>query len=136
MKTLAACLILFMTVQLLYAQDRQPIIDMHMHAMPANAQGPPPLAMCTPMQYPIWDQNLPYAEAFMSMQKAPECPDPVWSPETNIELMDQTIDVMERLNIVGILSGNEPLKSLRRHPSSVKNRNETTSTTTQPGSCT
>ncbi len=108
MKTLAACLLLFLTVQSLYAQERLPIIDVHMHAMSAHAQGPPPLAMCTPMQYPIWDQNRPYAEAFMSMQKAPECLDPVWSPETDIELMDQTIEVMERLNIVGVLSGNEP----------------------------
>ena len=108
MKNFAVCLLLCLTVQSLYAQEQLPIIDMHMHAMPADAQGPPPLAMCTPMQFPVWDQNRSYAEVFLSMQKAPECPDPVWSPETDEELMAQTIDVMERLNIVGVLSGNEP----------------------------
>jgi hypothetical protein len=30
------------------AQQYEPIIDMHMHALAADAQGPPPLAMCTP----------------------------------------------------------------------------------------
>ena len=108
MKIFAACLLLFMTVQSSYAQERLPIIDMHMHAMPADAQGPPPLAMCTPMEFPVWDQNQPYGMTFMSMQKEAECTDPVWSPETDEELMNQTIEVMERLNIVGVLSGNEP----------------------------
>lgn len=36
MKSFAACLLLFMTVQSLYAQDRQPIIDMHLHALAAD----------------------------------------------------------------------------------------------------
>jgi len=108
MKSISACLLLFMTVQSLFAQERLPIIDMHLHAMAADAQGPPPLAMCTPMEFPVWDQNQPYGMTFMSMQKEPECADPVWSPETDEELMNQTIEVMERLNIVGVLSGNEP----------------------------
>ncbi len=109
MKILAFSITLLVAVQSLYAQqERFPIIDMHMHAMAADAQGPPPLAMCTPMQYPTWDQNRPFAEAFMSMQKAPKCHDPVWSAETDEELMNQTIAVMDRLNIVGVLSGNEP----------------------------
>ena len=108
MKMIAACLLLFMTVQTIHAQERLPIIDMHLHAMPADAQGPPPLAMCTPLQFPVWDQNQPYGMTFMSMQKEPECPDPVWSPETDEEIMNQTLEVMERLNIVGVLSGTEP----------------------------
>jgi uncharacterized protein len=108
MKKIAAFLLLFMSVQSLNAQERLPIIDMHLHAMPADAQGPPPLAMCTPMEFPAWDQNRPYGEAFISIFKAPQCPDPVWSPETDEELMNQTLEVMERLNIVGVLSGNEP----------------------------
>jgi predicted TIM-barrel fold metal-dependent hydrolase len=39
------------------------------------------------------------------MLKQPPCDDPVWSPETDEELMLQTIEVMERRNIVGVLSG-------------------------------
>jgi uncharacterized protein len=108
MKIVAACLLLFMTLQSLHAQERLPIIDMHLHAMAADAQGPPPLAMCTPMQFPAWDPNQSYTETFMSMHKTPQCTDPVWSPETDDELMTQTLEVMERLNIIGVLSGNEP----------------------------
>jgi predicted TIM-barrel fold metal-dependent hydrolase len=88
-----------------HAADRLPVIDMHLHAFPADAQGPPPLAMCTPMKLPAWDQTIPYAAAFMDMMKRPTCDDPVWSPETDEEVLSQTVDAMERHNIVGVLSG-------------------------------
>jgi uncharacterized protein len=81
---------------------------MHLHAMSADQQGPPPLAMCTPMKFPAWDPSGPYGRTFMARQKKPPCPDPVWSPETDAELMNQTIEAMNRLNIVGVLSGPEP----------------------------
>ena len=87
------------------AADRPPIIDMHMHALAANAQGPPPMAMCTPMKFPAWDQTIPYEAVFMDMLKRPTCDDPVWSPETEEELLSQTLGAMERRNIVGVLSG-------------------------------
>lgn len=88
------------------AQDRLPVIDMHLHAMAADAQGPPPLAMCTsPTAYPAWDPAMPYGATFMTFMKQPSCADPIWSPETDEEVMQQTIDVMERLNVVGVLSG-------------------------------
>lgn len=89
-----------------FAQERLPIIDMHMHAMGANDQGPPPLGMCTPMSpMPYWNQNEPYGATFMKYMKQPTCDDPVWSPETEEELLRQNIEVMERLNIFGVLGG-------------------------------
>jgi predicted TIM-barrel fold metal-dependent hydrolase len=91
-----------------HIQDRQSIIDMHLHALPADHLGTPPLAMCTPMPFPAWDPIRPYAESFVPPHKAPPCPDPVWSPETDEELMNQTTEVVNRLNIVGVLSGYEP----------------------------
>ena len=87
------------------AQDQLPIIDMHMHANPADAQGPPPLAMCTPFKLPAWDPATPYGDVFMNMVNRPTCDDPVWSPETDDEVLSQTIDAMERRNIFGVLSG-------------------------------
>ena len=86
------------------AQD--PILDMHLHALAADAQGPPPLAICAPFEdFPTWDPAEPYGATFMAMMKQPTCADPVWSPETDEEVMRQTIEVMERRNIVGVLSG-------------------------------
>ena len=74
------------------AQSRQPVIDVHMHALAANAQGPPPLGLCTPIDpFPAWDQRLPYAAALQALFKKPTCANPVWSPSTDEELMAQTI---------------------------------------------
>ncbi len=87
-------------------QERLPIIDVHMHAMGAADQGPPPLAMCTPIDpMPYWDPREPYGATFMKIFKDPACDDPVWSPETEEELLQQNVEVMERLNIFGVLSG-------------------------------
>jgi hypothetical protein len=43
----------------------------------------------------------------MSLLKNPPCSDPVWSPETDEGVMTVTIDVMERLNVFGVLSAYE-----------------------------
>lgn len=87
-------------------QERPPILDMHLHALAADHQGPPPLGMCTPIpEFPAWDPASPYGPTFMAMLKNPACDDPVWSPMTDEEVMTQTIEVMERLNIFGVLSG-------------------------------
>ncbi len=87
------------------ASERLPIVDMHMHAAPADSQGPPPLAMCTPMPSPVWDPARPFVETFMGHMKQPSCDDPVWSPETDEEVLAQTVEIMERRNVVGVLSG-------------------------------
>lgn len=86
--------------------QRAPIIDMHMHALAADDQGPPPLAMCAPFPaYPAWDPRTPYVARFRDHFKEPPCADPIVSPATDEELMNQTIAVAERHHIIGVLSG-------------------------------
>lgn len=102
---IAAALLAFCLPLTAAADDRLPVIDVHVHALPADAQGPPPLAMCTPLQFPGWDPSTPYADVFIGMFKNPSCSDPVWSPETDEAVMRRTIDVMERNNVFGVLSG-------------------------------
>lgn len=83
-----------------------PVIDMHMHAMDANDQGPPPTGMCTPLdEFPVWDQRKSYFDIFVDRFKKPRCADPVWSPITDQALLDETLAAMERRNIYGMLSG-------------------------------
>lgn len=90
----------------LLAQDPAPVLDVHLHASSADQQGPPPLAMCTPIpEFPAWDPATPYGQVFMDLLKNPPCDDPVWSPETDDGLMRRTIEVMERRNVYGVLSG-------------------------------
>ena len=89
-----------------HLQTREPVIDMHLHAVAANSQGPPPLAMCTPLTpMPVWSQQRPFGDEFMALFTKPACADPVWSPATDAELMTQTIEAVRRLNVFGVLSG-------------------------------
>jgi predicted TIM-barrel fold metal-dependent hydrolase len=88
------------------AQLPEPIIDVHMHALSADAQGPPPLAMCAPApEYPAWDPATRYGDQFLGRAKKPSCPNPIWSPTTDDEVMGRTIAIAKQRNIVGVLSG-------------------------------
>lgn len=85
-----------------------PIIDMHMHASPADNNGPPPLALCVPLTpaMPPAEPGRPWAEVVLGAFKNPQCPNPIWSPTTDDGVMMGTIEAMKRYNIViGVLSG-------------------------------
>src|SRR5262249_741624 len=83
-----------------------PVIDVHLHAVAADSQGPPPLAICTPLSsMPVRDAKEEWSNLFMTFLKKPPCTDPVWSPATDAELMAKTLDVLRRRNIVGVTSG-------------------------------
>ncbi|PAP77233.1 amidohydrolase family protein [Rubrivirga marina] len=90
------------------APDRRPVLDMHLHALPADEVGPPPVAMCVPML--AWaperapDQS--WLDAFGAFVTDPPCPAPFWSnARTDREVLEGTLEVMERRNIIGVLSG-------------------------------
>jgi predicted TIM-barrel fold metal-dependent hydrolase len=86
-------------------QPPPPVIDMHLHAMPANAQGPPPLAMCTAMPaWPAWDPAAPYRLTVLDPKQG-LCTDPILSPVTDDEVMTGTVAVMTRRNVFGVLAG-------------------------------
>lgn len=106
MKNKFLILILGICSQTLLAQEKLPIIDMQLHAHPVDGQGPPPVAICTPIYpMPVWDPAEPYSDVFLRMLKEPPCDNPVWSPKTDEELMNQTFNVLDKLNIYGVLSG-------------------------------
>lgn len=99
-----------------HAQARLPIIDMHLHALTADDNGPPPMALCVPLisHLPSLNTGRPWGEVFMAAARNPSCSDPIWSPTTDDALMRETVTVVERLNVFGILSG-EPARVLRWH---------------------
>jgi uncharacterized protein len=106
MRALAAVAVFATLLVTTAAQQIEPIIDVHMHALAANAQGPPPLAMCTPIpEFAAWDPATPYGAQAIANLKKPACTDPIWSPTTDDEVMNQTLAIAERRNIVGVLSG-------------------------------
>ena len=83
-----------------------PIIDVHLHALSADANGPPPLAACvSPRTLPRRDPRDPWSRGFLTWMKTPPCPDPVWSPETDEALMRETLAALERRNVIAVVSG-------------------------------
>ena len=105
-KRIATAVLILSTSVPASAQKPLPVIDMHLHASAADENGPPPLALCVPPEeHAVGDPRRSWGEIFIQAQKKPSCADPVWSPETDDALMRATIDVLERRNVIGILSG-------------------------------
>lgn len=87
-------------------ETRPPIIDVHLHAQSATDQGPPPLAFCLPVRsWPAVERGSEWPEAFLQFQKEPTCTEPIWSAESDTELMDRTLAIMEEYNVIGVTSG-------------------------------
>jgi len=108
MKNLAALAIgaLCISSTLNVQETPLPIIDMHLHALPASVNGPPPIAICAPpIAWPARDPAKPWAAIFLEELKNPKCENPIWGPVTDKEVMDQTLDVLQKYNIYGVTSG-------------------------------
>ena len=87
------------------AQTRLPIIDMHLHARKADYIGPDPPPMCTPFEVmPRWDPAQPIDEG-MTFHKMPPCKQPISAARTDAQVMNDTLAVMNKRNIIGMVSG-------------------------------
>jgi uncharacterized protein len=88
------------------AQGELPILDMHMHARVASHYGPPPQRICAPVAHmPYWDPSTP----LYSVLDALPCENPLLSPATDSEVLSETIAIMERYNMYGVLGGTPEL---------------------------
>jgi hypothetical protein len=106
MKIIVQVTLLVLIAASAHGQERLPVIDMHLHASTADANGPPPLALCVPiMEHAVRDPRRLWGELFIEWQKDPPCSDPVWSPRTDEALMTEPIAALERRNVIGVLSG-------------------------------
>ena len=89
-----------------YGQKRLPIIDMHMHARTADHYGPAPQPMCAEVgRMPFWDQTKTFGESLAS--QPPKCK-LMMSPATDEKLLDETVAVMKRYKMIGMLGGYDP----------------------------
>jgi predicted TIM-barrel fold metal-dependent hydrolase len=92
-----------------WAETRLPIIDMHLHARKADYIGSNPPPMCTPFEVmPRWDPARPF-DTGMTFHKTPPCKQPIPASRTDEEVMRQTIAVMNKRNIIGMVSGEPEL---------------------------
>jgi predicted TIM-barrel fold metal-dependent hydrolase len=98
-------LALLVPLSIARAQSREPVIDMHLHARAADYTGPNPPPMCTPFpMMPRWDASLPEDSA-LTFNKMPPCANPVFAATTDAQVMRETIGVMKKRNIIGMISG-------------------------------
>ena len=83
-----------------------PIIDMHFHAMGADALGPPGSKICAP--YGPWPRRDP-AKAIDEYVKrftiAPDCARPLTGPPTDKALLRANVENIRRYNLIAVASG-------------------------------
>jgi predicted TIM-barrel fold metal-dependent hydrolase len=91
-----------------HAQARPPIIDMHLHARGADYAGTHPPPMCTPFErMPLWNPRASIEE--MQFNHGPPCKHPIPAARTDDEVLRDTIAVMKKRNIIGMVSGEPEL---------------------------
>jgi len=95
------------------SSQRPPIIDMHLHAIEVDSFGPPPQTICASVNtFLAWDPLDSYPTVFSQYGADPGCGNVLVSPMTNEEVMRETLEVLERRNIIGVTSG--PLEFVER----------------------
>ncbi|WP_375206772.1 amidohydrolase family protein [Hyphococcus sp.] len=83
-----------------------PIIDVHLHAYPADGNGPAPNAVCPGVAANLeYDPQTPWPAKMGALMTDPPCDDPILGPATDEEVRDETIAIMKKYNIKGVLSG-------------------------------
>jgi predicted TIM-barrel fold metal-dependent hydrolase len=90
--------------------DPLPIIDMHLHALAADAQGPPPVVICAPYDsMPIRAPGATVQEYAQSFLKTANCAHPIWSAKDNDTLREESLAALQRYNIIAVTSGEPQL---------------------------
>jgi len=85
-----------------------PIIDVHLHALPADWFGKPPQRICTgDVTFPGYDPRDSAA-----LWRFHACSVPLWSPTSDEGIMKGTLAIMKRYNVIGVASG--PIDVVRR----------------------
>ncbi len=98
-------------------KQRPPIIDMHLHALPAKGWPGGPSFMCPGQEFAAfdprgkWDPNHWWAT----------CPNPLVAPATDEELLRKILTIMDRYNIV-LAATSGSLEHVRRYRQAAPNR--------------
>jgi uncharacterized protein len=85
-----------------------PIIDMHLHALPANWNGPPPSGICSPFEH--WNVRDPKESGeqyyINTITKNLYCNGTGFnSPSTDDSLIYETVKMLDKYNVYGVTSG-------------------------------
>ncbi|NOX96257.1 MAG: amidohydrolase family protein [Alphaproteobacteria bacterium] len=90
------------------AKTPPPIIDMHVHAQSVASYGPPGQKFCTPhTEFKPFDPGVArsWPEEWLAQNLQPDCEQWVLASASDEALMAETLEVMERRNIIGVVGG-------------------------------
>lgn len=88
------------------AAQLPPIIDMHMHANPADTQGPPPVIVCAPYEnMPLRNPHVSDARYAAHTFEAVHCRHPIWSGRSDDEVRKQSLAMLKRFNMTAVVGG-------------------------------
>ncbi|MEH3160127.1 MAG: amidohydrolase family protein [Sphingomonas taxi] len=88
------------------AQRAEPIIDMHLHAYPADAQGPPPVVVCAPYDtMPGRDPRMSDRDYAAATFKVARCRHPIWSAKSDEALRAASLAMLRRYDITAVTGG-------------------------------
>ncbi|MFD2581532.1 amidohydrolase family protein [Pedobacter vanadiisoli] len=104
---LISFLVLYASMAFAQTKRPLPIIDMHLHAIGAEDQGPPPLKIGAPYEnFGAFDPKSSYPESFIGAMKSGEWnQNSVTSPVSDADLQKQTLAILEKYNIYAVTSG-------------------------------
>jgi uncharacterized protein len=109
MRTNAFIFALLFTPLQVHAQQL-PILDMHLHARGAAYLAANSYPMCADLRrMPHWDPKDPEGGMEAFGKSMPCKGEPVWPGKSEADVMQQTIAVMQRRNIIGMVSGEPEL---------------------------
>lgn len=83
--------------------SKPPIIDMHLHAFPANWFGKPGFTFCAGNNDKVFLGIDPRTK--VTPDQLESCPEPLVAPLTDKEVMQQSLAALERYNIRAVASG-------------------------------
>src|SRR5687768_14349116 len=107
-KKISLWLVANLFIQFLAAQKRPlPVIDMHLHALHANDQGPAPISVGAPFRdLGINDPKDDFRKTFMAALKTNMWADKfIISPTNDDSLRNMTLATLKRNNVYAITSG-------------------------------
>lgn len=108
MRKMYVWLMLSLLAQQIAAQKRpSPVIDMHVHALPANAQGPAPIHVGAPFRdLGLHDPAQDYRKVFMNALKTNAWADKfLTSPTTDDSMRILTLTALQQHNVYAVTSG-------------------------------
>ncbi|MFP4004073.1 MAG: amidohydrolase family protein [Alphaproteobacteria bacterium] len=88
-------------------QTLSPVIDVHVHADPVQEFGPPGQSFCLPFPGlpPLDAGKAKWPDYFFDMLRNPPCDNATPAAATDEELMRDTLAVLERRNVIGVVGG-------------------------------